>query len=125
MGSQFSAAGRFLRIVGLVCILSFPGIAPVMGPTVCLAQEDYEAMMPESLHRELRKAEHAYHDAIDAANAAENERVAKKAAGASADELRALDEKVGQLVTKAEKLKVQADYLGELYQTKSKEYKNK
>lgn len=124
MGSHISAAGRFLRIAGLVCILLFTGVLPCLGPVPGAAQE-YEAMMPESLRRELHKAEHAYREAIDAANAAETERVAKKAAGASADELRALDEKVGRLVTKAEKLKVQADYLDELYDIKSREYRNK
>ncbi|EFL50265.1 conserved hypothetical protein [Solidesulfovibrio fructosivorans JJ]] len=125
MASHLSSAGRFLRVAVLCCTMLFSAVLPgVLRPAVCVAQ-DYEAMMPETLHRELRKAEHAYRDAIDKVNAAETERMARKAAGATTDELRALDEKVGDLVNKAEDLKIQADYIEELYQSKSKEYKNK
>ncbi|UJX39655.1 hypothetical protein K9F62_13070 [Desulfovibrio sp. JY] len=125
MASHILSAGRFFRVAVLSCTMLFSAVLPgVMRPAVCMAQ-DYEAMMPETLHRELRKAEHAYRDAIDKVNAAETERLARKAAGAAQGELRALDEKVGELVNKAEDLKVQADYLEELYQAKSKEYKNK
>ena len=63
--------------------------------------------------------------AMDAVNTAESERLARKAAGAAEAELRDLDAKVGALVTKAEKLKVQADYLRELYEDKKAEYKSK
>lgn len=124
MGNSILPASRRRRVAGIVVLLLTLCVAPCLLPSVAAAQ-DYEAMMPESVHRELRHAEREYRDAIHAVNAAETERIARKAAGAAEAELRALDEKVGQLVTKAEKLKVKADYLEELYETKAKEYKNK
>jgi isocitrate/isopropylmalate dehydrogenase len=124
MGNSILPASRRRRVAGIVVLLLTLCVAPCLLPSVAVAQ-DYEAMMPESVHRELRHAEREYRDAIHAVNAAETERIARKAAGAAEAELRALDEKVGQLVTKAEKLKVKADYLEELYEAKAKEYKNK
>ena len=124
MGIFTFSASRGLCAAGLVLLLLAVCAAPCLLASPAAAQ-DYEAMMPEALHRELRHAERDYRDAIHAANAAETERIARKAAGAAAEELRALDEKVGALVTKAEKLKVHADYLEELYEAKAKEYKNK
>lgn len=125
MGNFTISASRGLRAAGVAVLFLTLCVAPCLLPSVAAAQEDYEAMMPEALHRALRHAESDYRDAIHAANAAETERLARKAAGAAEAELRALDEKVGQLVTKAEKLKVKADYLDELYETKAKEYRNK
>ncbi len=124
MGQSVCFADRALRGVSFVLLLFSLCAGPCLFPPAAAAQ-DYEAMMPERLHRELRHAESAYRDAIDAANAAETKRLERKAAGASEDELRALDEEVGRLVTKAEKLKVQADYLDELYEVKRREYRNK
>ncbi|WP_428560087.1 MAG: hypothetical protein ACP59X_15750 [Solidesulfovibrio sp. DCME] len=125
MGNSIIPAGRGFRIAVLALFLLTLCAAPCLMPSLAAAQEDYEAMMPESLKRELRHAESDYRDAIHAVNAATAERIARKAAGAAEDELRALDEKVGQLVTKAEKLKVKADYIEELYEAKVKEYKTK
>ncbi|MEA4857733.1 hypothetical protein [Solidesulfovibrio sp.] len=124
MGISIPSARGGLRLAGLALLLLTLCAVPVLLPSPAAAQ-DYEAMMPEALKRELRHAENDYRDAIHAVNAATAERIARKAAGAAEDELRALDEKVGQLVTKAEKLKINADYLEELYEAKAKEYKAK
>ena len=124
MGKDSRAAQWRRRILGGVFLLILTGGLFCMRPAMAQAQ-DYEAMLPEALSREVRKAEIAYQKAIDEANAAETERIVRAAAGAAEAELRELDAKVGALVTKAEKLKVQSDYLGELYEYKRKEYKNK
>ncbi len=124
MGISILPASRLLRAAALVLLLLSLCAVPSLVPVPAAAQ-DYESMMPEALRRELRHAENDYRDAIHAVNSALNERIARKAAGAAEDELHALDEKVGQLMTKAEKLKVQADYLEELYEAKAKEYKSK
>lgn len=124
MGISILPAGRLLRAAALVLLLLSLCAVQSLVPTPAAAQ-DYESMMPEAVRRELRHAENDYRDAIHAVNSALNERIARKAAGAAEDELHALDEKVGQLMTKAEKLKVQADYLEELYEAKAKEYKSK
>lgn len=123
MGSFFLSAGRSIGVAYVLSGLLVAGVLVGLGPAVAMAQENYEAMMPESLHRELRMAESDYREAIRAVNAAETERLNRQAAGAGEAELRALDDKVGQLVTTAEKLKIQADYLRELYLTKKREYR--
>uniref|UniRef100_I2Q2U6 Uncharacterized protein n=1 Tax=Desulfovibrio sp. U5L TaxID=596152 RepID=I2Q2U6_9BACT len=122
MGSFLLSTGRG---IGVACVLSgllFSGALVGLQPAVAMAQE-YEAMMPNALQHELRKVESEYREVIQAVNAAETERLARQAAGAAEADLRALDDKVGQLVTKAEKLKIQADYLKELYEAKKREYK--
>ena len=124
MGFLRTAAGRGLRIATFFGLLLFAGAFLCLHPSPVAAQ-DYESMMPKTLQHEVHKAQLAYHDAMEAVNAAENERLAKTAAGAGEADLHALDVKVGQLVTKAEKLKVQSDYLEELYKTKQQEYKSK
>lgn len=124
MGSVITSAGRGIGAATLLFVLLFAGALLGARPSVAVAQ-DYEAMMPETVKAEMRKVESDYRQAIDAVNVAETERLAKKAAGAAEADLRALDEKVGQLVTKAEKLKVQADYLEELYKSKKREYKTR
>jgi len=124
MGSFTLSTGRGVCVARLLVVLLFAVALFGARPSVALAQ-DFEAMLPETLHAEMRKVESEYRQAIQAVNAAEAERVAKKAAGAAEADLRALDEKVGQLVSKAEKLKVQADYLEELYQSQKREYKTR
>lgn len=124
MGFLRTAAGRGLRVATFLGLLLFAGAFLCLQPSPVAAQ-NYEGMMPQTLHHELRKAQIAYQDAMEEVNAAETERLARTAAGAGDAELHELDVKVGRLVTKAEKLKVQADYLEELYQTKKQEYKNK
>ncbi len=122
MGRIMKTTGRGLGVAAMLVALLCCGAGPVLGPAVAAAQ-DYETMMPDSLQRELRKVENAYRDAIGSVNAAQTERLARQAAGAAEAELRALDDKVGQLASKAEKLKIQADYLRELYLSKKQEYK--
>ncbi len=124
MGKDSKTAQWSRRILGGVFLLILAGGLCCMRPAMAQAQ-DYEAMLPEALSREVHKAEVAYRKAIDEANLAETERMARAAAGAAEAELRELDAKVGALVTKAEKLKVQSDYLGELYESKRKEYKTR
>lgn len=124
MGTVNTLTGRGLRAFVLVLVLLVAGVMVCSRPTVVLAQE-YEAMLPAELGREVRKAESEYRKIMDEVNAAENERIARGAAGAAEAELRALDAKLGALVTKAEKLKIHADYLEELYTAKQREYKNK
>ena len=41
------------------------------------------------------------------------------------DELKALDAKIKLLVSNAEKIKVEADYVAELYKSKEREYMGK
>jgi len=123
MGSVSTLTVRGLCTASFLCI-ALTGALVCSRPAIVWAQ-DFEGMMPEALHSEVRKAESEYHKIIEAVNQAETVRLARAAAGASEAELRELDSKVGQLVTKAEKLKVHADYLEELYNTKKREYKNK
>jgi fructose-1-phosphate kinase PfkB-like protein len=122
MGSFLLSTGRGIGVACVVSGLLFSGALLGLQPAVAVAQE-YEAMLPNTLQHELRKVESDYREVIRAVNAAETERLARQAAGAAEADLRALDDKVGQLVTKAEKLKIQADYLKELYEAKKQEYK--
>ncbi|EHJ46212.1 hypothetical protein DFW101_0195 [Solidesulfovibrio carbinoliphilus subsp. oakridgensis] len=122
MGSFLLSTGRGIGVACVVSGLLFSGALVGLQPAVAMAQE-YEAMLPNTLQRELHKVESEYREGIRAVNAAETERLARQAAGAAEADLRALDDKVGQLVTKAEKLKIQADYLKELYEAKKREYK--
>jgi|GEM_PF-2958494 len=124
MGKDSILAGRGRRILGGFFLLLLTGGLFFMGPAVVQAQ-DYESMMPEALSREVRKAESEYRKVMDEVGAAETARLTRAAAGAAEAELRELDARVGALVTKAERLKVQADYLDELYEAKRKEYRNK
>jgi hypothetical protein len=122
---RMNALGRGgLHVAGILFVVLFSGALLCLQPAVVAAQ-DYEAMMPEALSREVRATESEYHKVMDAVSVAETERLAKASAGAAEADLRALDDKVGQLVTKAEKLKVQADYLKELYNSKKREYKTR
>jgi cell division protein FtsB len=124
MGSESTSAGRGLRVASLLFVLFLSGVFLGSRPAPVLAQE-YEAMMPDALSREVRKAEREYRTIMNAVSVAESERFAKAAAGATEAELRELDAKVGRLVTEAEKLKVQADYLTELYNAKRQDYKGR
>jgi len=123
MSSVTMSTGR-LRTASLVLALLCAGTLLCLRPTAVLAQE-YEAMMPDTLQREIRKAESEYRKIMDSVSVAETERMSRAAAGAAAAELRELDAKVGQLVTQAEKLKVHADYLEELYAAKHRDYKSR
>lgn len=124
MGISKSLARGGLRTASILLMLLFSGVFLCSHPAVVAAQ-DFESMMPEALGSEVRKAESEYRKVMDEVSVAETERLARAAAGAAEAELREIDGKVGQLVTKAEKLKVQADYLRELYNTKKREYKNR
>lgn len=123
MGSVSTSTIRRVCTASLFC-LALAGALVCSRPDMVRAQ-DFESMMPNSLHSEVRKAESEYRKVLDEVNKAETERLARAAAGAAEAELRELDAKVGALVTKAEKLKVQADYLEELYTAKVREYKGK
>ena len=81
--------------------------------------------MPEHLAKELRKAETEYRKVMEEVRAAENERIARKAAGAADAALAEADAALKILLGKAEELKIKADYIDELYEIKRKEYKNK
>lgn len=82
-------------------------------------------MMPEQLAKELRKAETEYRKVMEEVRAAENERIARKAAGAADAALAEADAALKSLLGKAEELKIKTDYIDELYEAKRKEYKNK
>lgn len=124
MGMVMRPMGHVLCVCVMMGTLLCSGFVPWTGPGAAWAQS-YDSMMPGSLLREVHKAEAAYREIMDKVNEAENERLARQVAGAAEAELRQLDIKVGALVTKAEKLKVQADYLQELYEEKKAEYKSK
>jgi len=124
MGMVMRPMGHIVCVCVMAVAVLSAGLVTGTGAGLAWAQS-YESMMPASLLREVHKAEAAYRDVMDAVNAAESERLARQAAGAAEAELRELDNKVGALVTKAEKLKVQADYLRELYEDKRAEYKSK
>lgn len=100
------------------------GVVPLAGPGAAGAQT-VEDQSLDSLAREFQRAHNAYLQMLGYANAAANERRARQAAGAAADELRELDAKAALLVAKAENLKIRADYLEELLKTEKQEYKNK
>ncbi|WP_246198147.1 hypothetical protein [Solidesulfovibrio aerotolerans] len=82
-------------------------------------------MMPEQLSKEVRKAETEYRKVMEEVRAAENERLARKAAGATDAALAEADAALARVLHKAEQLKVEADYLEELYETKRREYKTR
>ncbi len=117
--SHPSGRGVCAALVLVVALCS--GVFPLRG--AALAQ-DYEAMMPNTLRQEVKKAHDAYRQTISEVHVVQTERLALAAKGAAEADLRALDAKVGQLVTEAEHFKVQADYLEELYAAKMKEYKS-
>jgi hypothetical protein len=124
MGNVSTSVGRVLAVAGIVLLALTTGMFPATGPRDAAAQ-DYEAMMPNTLQHEAHKLHQAYLEAIHEVNAAQSERLARQAAGAAEADLHALDQKIAGLVSKAEKLKVDADYLDELYISKMREYKSK
>ena len=125
MGRIDKLAGRALRVTGFVMVLGFWVVLSLSCPRGAAAADDFDSMMPEQLSKELRKAETDYRKVMDEVRAAENERLARKAAGAADAALKEADDELARLLHKAEKLKVQADYLDELYEVKHREYKNK
>lgn len=124
MGKVSTTVGRVLAMTGIVLLALTTGLFPGTAPRDAVAQ-DYESMMPKSLEREAHKLDQLYVQAIHEVNAAQSERLAKQAAGAADAELRALDEKIKLLVSNAEKIKVEADYVLELYKSKEREYMGK
>lgn len=117
-------AGRGGRVAGVVLVLALWVAVSLVCPRGAAAQ-GFESMMPEQLAGEVRKAEAEYHKVMEEVRAAENERLARKAAGAADAALREADAELARLLHKAEQLKVQADYLGELYKIKRREYKTR
>ena len=89
------------------------------------AAQGFESMMPEQLAKEVRKAETEYRKVMEEVRVAENERLARKAAGATDAALAEADAALARVLRKAEQLKVEADYLDELYETKRREYKTR
>ncbi|KHK02141.1 hypothetical protein NY78_2272 [Desulfovibrio sp. TomC] len=114
-----------MRVAGFVLVLGFWIVLSLTCPRGAAAADDFDSMMPDQLSKELRKAETAYHKVMEEVRAAENERLARKAAGAADAALKEADDELARLLRKAEKLKVEADYLDELYEVKRREYKNK
>ncbi len=102
MGMVMRPMGHIVCVCVMAVAVLSAGLVTGTGAGLAWAQS-YESMMPASLLREVHKAEAAYRDIMDAVNAAESERLARQAAGAAGTELRELDNKVGALVTKAEK----------------------
>ena len=133
MGIAFRPLGRISRVLAIAFVIVCPGLAPLSGPGAALAQVQStdcqelscEAMLPDALQREIHKVEASYRNLMHSINLAQSERLARKAAGAAEAELAELDRKVGKLVSEAEKLKVQLDYMDELYLDKKADYKSK
>ena len=117
-------AGRAGRVAGLILFLAVWMSVSLACPQRAAAQ-DFEAMLPEQLSKEVHKAETEYHKVMEEVRAAENERLARKAAGATDAALAEADAELARALHKAEQLKVQADYLEELYETKRREYKTR
>jgi hypothetical protein len=116
--------GRGWRVAGFVAALCCV-VALTLACPGRAAAEGYESMMPEQLSKELRKAETEYRKVMEEVRAAENERLARKASGAAEAALADVDAELRKLLGKAEELKIKADYLDELYETKRREYKSK
>ena len=125
MGRIDMFAGRALRVAGFVLVLGFWMVLSLTCPGGASASDEFESMMPEQLSKEVRKAESEYRKVMEEVRAAENERLARKAAGAADAALKEADAEWTRLLHKAEMLKIQADYLDELYEIKRREYKNK
>lgn len=116
MGRIDRLAGRGSRVTGFVLVLAFWIALSLVCPGGAAAQ-DFESMMPEQLALELRKAETEYRKVMEEVRATENERLARKAVGD-------VDAELNRLLGKAEKLKIETDYIKELYETKRREYGN-
>lgn len=124
MGRIDMLTGRGGRVAGIVAAVCCLVVLALFAPGQAAAQ-DYDSMLPEQLSKELRKAETEYRKVMEEVRAAENERIARKAAGAAEAALAETDAALKDLLRKAEALKVKTDYIDELYETKRKEYKNK
>ncbi|MHC1787933.1 hypothetical protein [Solidesulfovibrio sp.] len=103
-------------MTGFVVVLAF-WITLFLACPGGAAAEDFDSMMPEQLAAELRRAESEYRKVMEELRATENERLARKATSES-------DAELHRLLGKAEKLKIEADYIKELYETKRREYGN-
>lgn len=134
MGIAVRPLGRVSRVLAIAFVVVCSGLAPLPGPGVALAQQVQstdcldlacETMLPDALQREIHKVETRYRELMRSVNTAQSERLARQAAGAAEAELRELDQKLGALVSQAEKLKVQLDYMEELYKDKKIEYRGK
>lgn len=134
MGIAVWPLGRVSRVLAVASCVVCWGFAPLTGPGLALAQQVQstdcldlacEVMLPEALEREIHKVEATYRELMHSINTAQSERLARQAAGAAEAELRGLDDKLGRLVAQAEKLKVQLDYMRDLYRDKKTEYKGK
>ena len=117
-------AGRGGRVAGFILVLTVWIVMSLVCPRGAAAQ-DVESMLPEQLVKEVHKAETEYHKVMEEVRVAENERLARKAAGATDAALAEADAELARALSKAEQLKVQADYLEELYETKRREYKTR
>ena len=116
--------GRGGRIAGFMLAVAVCLTVALVCPRGAAAQ-DVESMLPEQLVKEVHKAQAEYHKVMEVVHAAENERLARKAAGATDAALAEADAELARALHKAEQLKVQADYLEELYETKRREYKTR
>ena len=117
-------AGRGVRVAGLIVVLALWMAVSLVCPRGAAAQ-DVESMLPAQLAKEVRKAETEYRKVMEEVRAAENERLARKAAGATDAALAEADAELARVLHKAELLKIQADYLEELYEAKRQEYKTR
>lgn len=124
MGRIDMLTGRGGRVAGIVAAVCCLVVLALVAPGQAAAQE-YDSMLPERLAKELRKAETEYRKVMEEVRAAENERIARKAAGAADAALAETDAALKDLLRKAEALKIKADYIDELYEVQRKEYKNR
>ena len=124
MSCMNTLIGRGGRIAGFMLALAVCLTVALVCPRGAAAQ-DVESMLPEQLVKEVHKAQAEYHKVMEEVHAAENERLARKAAGATDAALAEADAELARALHKAEQLKVQADYLEELYETKRREYKTR
>ena len=116
--------GRGGRVAGIFWVLAVWTVVALACPGGAAAQ-GVESMMPEQLSKEVRKAETEYRKVMEEVRAAETERLARKAAGATDAALAEADAALARVLHKAEQLKIEADYLEELYNTKRREYKTR
>lgn len=129
MGQTFTLTGRVAAVCFFVVLFLSTGLLPPTAPREAAAQQaaaqdmpDYDAMLPKALADASRKLHHQYHALMVQVNDLQSQILARQQAGASPEELCQLDNKLSGLVNAAEKIKVQADYVDELYTAKEREY---
>jgi HAMP domain-containing protein len=129
MGKFFTLTGRIAATVLFVVLFLSSGLFPPTAPREAAAQKvsnqeapDYDAMMPKSLAAASRKLHRQYQELMSKVNALQADIMTRQKAGAAPEELCQLDNQLTELVSAAEKIKVEADYVDELYTVKEREY---